>query len=115
MFTDHALRLNLKGIANISIPAGQEVSHEFPIDTKVIVTGAEYFRKGNDEDTISFRIKSNNQVIATLADNIFMGNNNRYEFYQAVLNIGNSIELVYKNNGNEEASFRYNLISHKEK
>lgn len=115
MFTDYALRLNLKGIASLVIPVGQEVSHEFIIEKKTIITGAEYFRTGNDNDTVTLNIKENGKVIATLADSIFLSDQGRYEFYQAVLNIGHSLEIIYKNNGLQESKFRYNIISHREK
>lgn len=112
-FADYALRVNLKGIASLSIPAGQTASHEFQVPSEMILTGAEYFRSGgNLSDTVSFKIKQNGQTMAVFADEIFVGDKARYEFYQATLNQSHVIEVVYKNTGSEAAEFCFNLITH---
>lgn len=114
-FVDYGLKVSLKGVENITVAAGQEVSSQFTASQRTLLTGAEYFREGNIEDTVSFKVKVNGQVVSTFAENIFMGLSGRYEFYQAILQNGYVVEVTYKNNGTNEAKFRFNLITHIDK
>lgn len=113
-FHNYELKLSLKGICSIIIPAGQTVSHTYNVTENIWMTGAEYFRYGNDSDQVSFKIKLNGETVSTPADNLFMSEHGRYEFYKATLAPGMSVEITYKNNGVDNATFRYNIISHKE-
>lgn len=113
-FHDYELKLKLKGIASFSINAGQTFINSFNITESMMMTGAEYFRSGNDSDTITFKIKYNESVISIPADHLFMGDTGRYEFYKAQLMPGMQIEVEYKNNGSSNATFRYNIIAHQE-
>lgn len=115
-FANYELKLSLLGVASISIPAGQSVSHVKDIDESLLMTGAEYFCSGGPEDTVTLKIlDSNGNVLAVPAKDIYVGPYGKYEFYQAVLSAGLKLEITYKNNGTEEAKIRYNLITHKNK
>ena len=112
-FHNYELKLNLKGIASITIQSGETVSHTYVIQEKLWMTGAEYFRTGNYSDTITFKIKNNGITLSVPAEDLFLKEHGRYEFYKSSLNPNMEIELIYKNNGPSSATFRYNLICHK--
>lgn len=113
-FHNYELKLKLKGIASFNISSGQVFIQSYIVQDKIMMTGAEYFRQGNDSDTISFKIKHNGQVVSTPADDLYLSHYGRYEFYKAQLFPGMEIEVTYKNNGANDATFRYNIIAHME-
>jgi hypothetical protein len=111
-FHNYKLKLRLRGIASITIPAGQIVSHIYTVEEKMWMTGAEYFKVGNSSDTVTFKIKNNGITLSTPAEDIFLKDHDRYEFYKSELKPNMEIEIIYKNNGTNDAEFRYNLIGH---
>lgn len=111
---NYELNLRLRGGGIIKCEPGQIVSHLFEVDKLFHLTGAEYFRQGNEEDQISFSIVVNDLVRYEMAKDIFMGENGSYHFYKVTLQSGFNIRVTYKNNGASQSSFRYNLIMHEE-
>jgi len=111
---NYELNLRIRGGSTIECEPGETKIHVFDIHDTYHLTGAEYFREGNLNDTVSFSIVVSDSMSNDIAKDIFMGQTGSYHFYRSTLRSGFSIKVTYKNMGSSTSSFRYNLIMHQE-
>lgn len=111
---NYELNLRICGGGVIECQPGEVKTHILNIDNTYYLTGAEYFREGNANDTISFSIITSSYVSNDIASNIFMGSTGSYQFYRSILRSGFSIKVTYKNMGSSVSNLRYNLIMHQD-
>jgi hypothetical protein len=118
MFDDPAKKLDMVSSPVVTIPAGESRSIDYTFTQSRFLTGAEYFRSGgNFGDMINFQIVHPTLgVLDQFATNIYINKEHgSYQFYSANIPAGLIARAVYFNNGNEEAKFCFNLITHRER
>lgn len=114
IFKDQSMRLNFTGGALIECSSGVTQYADFFITDNMFFTGADYFCSGNITDTVSVEIYFNDTLLFTPVEDIYVGEYANYVFYKASLEAGHKIRVIYKNNGTQASSFRYNLMLHLE-
>lgn len=114
IFNDQDMRLNFIGGGNIECDPNETQFIDTTISTNMFFTGADYFCSGNLIDTVTVQILFNDIVVFTPVKDIYVGSYANYVFYKANLEAGHKIRVIYKNNGENASTFRFNLMLHAE-
>lgn len=113
LFQDYSLNINFTGMCHMTVPTNEVSSSVYTIEQNSLLTGVEYFRIGNSEDTILLEIfDQSDRFINVIFKDLYMNSHAQYEFYKIKLTAGNKVKLTYKNNGSESAKINFNLVLH---